>query len=674
MGQGGEWMAGLKRQYRRRMSVAVLLCVAAVALAVLLGLSAWRGAVGQLLAERTGRLVEQGEFLDARLGRWVRGVEEVASRLTTTAVVQFLVARDGADATTPEQDGELRAYLDDVLGLFSAEQGLSGARIVLADGSLLAGPGPDPASSQAWQGLRERCRERRALVLGSLHAGPDVPLVDVAAPVLVEDAAAGEDPAGYLFFRVPLKASFAEVLLPLPDGRGSMDISFVQPRPGAGGDAGMVLGTVSRHEDRVLFSETVLPEGWPVAEHVLLNLSPEGEEDGPYDFFSASTTPLEGFFRVSLSASDLRGAMARERRSIRTVVCGAVVILLLLLFAYQRYEMERNGRILGRRIEEQRFLLDSVNSSIGDGIALVTGHGVIRYANPSLDTLGAGCAGWHEKPVREFLPGRAADILMEGIDRALAEGGEHSAELELGEGEARRLYRVSLFPQDGTGVVGCVAIFKDITRFRRRALAEKERVRGLLDAFAVVVESLEKGQRGHTRKLLGVLDLLAQALGLSPEERATLLAAARMTPVCKIFIPRHILDKPVGLAPEEWKLVNSSPERTWELLCRCGVDRTVAAIVRDLAEKCDGSGPRGLRAEQISRPARILVAANAFCALVSPRSFRGAFSLEGALREMANDGRFDQDIVAVLRRLAVDDRGRLVAAVAGRDEDEAGSV
>jgi DNA-binding CsgD family transcriptional regulator len=69
-------------------------------------------------------------------------------------------------------------------------------------------------------------------------------------------------------------------------------------------------------------------------------------------------------------------------------------------------------------------------------------------------------------------------------------------------------------------------------------------------------------------------------------------------------------------------------------------------------ERLDGSGyPRGLRGAAISRPARILAAADAYQAMREPRPYRPPMSSDDAARELRADvkaGRLDADAVTAV--------------------------
>ncbi|MGD8672785.1 MAG: HD domain-containing phosphohydrolase, partial [Thiogranum sp.] len=72
-------------------------------------------------------------------------------------------------------------------------------------------------------------------------------------------------------------------------------------------------------------------------------------------------------------------------------------------------------------------------------------------------------------------------------------------------------------------------------------------------------------------------------------------------------------------------------------------------------EHLDGSGyPNGLKGDEILLTARILAVSNAFVALVSPRAYRSAVSIEEALERLLrdSDSKYDRHVVAALFHVA----------------------
>ena len=663
MNRDSDILARLKRQYRRRIAIAVVVFLALVLAAGLYCRTAQTRAVEAIVAERAATLLGQREYHEERLAAWADSVRDAVQRISTATIVRLFVAERAAEtsgALTPEdreQAGELKSYLTDLLFTVSKESGISEAYVVYTDGSPLLSSRPGSIPGPEWTELLDEVRSGTDIVFGRMRPGDRHPFIDVAAPII-----SGDEAVGYLLMVMPLKRLFRQALIPPPEARNHVEVSFLQSKASGKGEEAVI----SLVDSTLVLESRTTPEISPV-DGVMRNISSDGRPEGPYEV-CLPTNAIQGRFRLRLLPDALQAAIEKEKNATLRLFSCLVIILLLALFIAHRVASQRIERALGHRISEQRFLLDSINRSIRVGMGLVGADGVVRYANPDFSDVSGSSAdsGWQERHVGDYLSVQATTRLMEGVDLVLREGHELTLEIEVGEGESARLFRVTLFPYTGdpsdpSPASRCVVIAKDITEFRRKALAEKARLSSMLDVFSYVVESVDSGQRGHTQKLLAILSLLFDALSLSARERETLTCAARMAPVGKIFVPRALLLKKGALTPEEQAVVKRAPVLACELIRGLNFDLPVADTVREMGERLDGSGPEGVTGENISRPARVLAVANAFCAMVSPRAYRAAMSPQEALKALSADRGLDQSVVAALAAL---DAGQLAEALA----------
>jgi len=117
---------------------------------------------------------------------------------------------------------------------------------------------------------------------------------------------------------------------------------------------------------------------------------------------------------------------------------------------------------------------------------------------------------------------------------------------------------------------------------------------------------------GHAH---AVSELAAEAgigLGLGETEIRTLRRAGLVHDLGRLGISNAIWDKPNPLGPGEWERLRLHPYFTERMLRQSPALAPLAAIAVQHRERLDGSGyPRGLVGGAISRPARILGAADA---------------------------------------------------------------
>ena len=209
-----------------------------------------------------------------------------------------------------------------------------------------------------------------------------------------------------------------------------------------------------------------------------------------------------------------------------------------------------------------------------------------------------------------------------------------------------------------------VAIFKDITRFRRQAQKAQERQQHLMEALVRAVEYVDPNLVGHTRKMRHVAELLARHMELDDTAVLTLRMASQLSQIGKIFVPHHLLRKSGKLTPEEQQAVLQSSEYAFRVLYGINFGLPVPEALHDMNEKFDGSGPRALKGDQINPHARLLAVVNAFCSMVSDRAYRQGMPIEQALDILSSSPAFDPAMVLALREIPADD---LRSALAGED-------
>ena len=95
----------------------------------------------------------------------------------------------------------------------------------------------------------------------------------------------------------------------------------------------------------------------------------------------------------------------------------------------------------------------------------------------------------------------------------------------------------------------------------------------------------------------------------------------------RLGVSNAIWDKPGPLGAGEWERVRMHPYLTERMLHQSEALAPLGAIAVQHRERLDGSGyPRGLSGGAISRPARILGAADAYQAMREPRPHRPPLS------------------------------------------------
>jgi len=174
-----------------------------------------------------------------------------------------------------------------------------------------------------------------------------------------------------------------------------------------------------------------------------------------------------------------------------------------------------------------------------------------------------------------------------------------------------------------------------------------------IESLSRAAESRELQSAGHGDLVARYSEVIARALGLSAEETADLVYAARVHDVGKMFIAERILNKPGPLNDEEFFQVKLHPRIGAEIVGAIPHSDMMSEAVQHHHERFDGSGyPEGLRGEQIPLWARIIGLADAYANMVTEQSFSTARTPDQALEELVkmSGTRFDGMLVRLLLR------------------------
>jgi HD-GYP domain-containing protein (c-di-GMP phosphodiesterase class II) len=158
----------------------------------------------------------------------------------------------------------------------------------------------------------------------------------------------------------------------------------------------------------------------------------------------------------------------------------------------------------------------------------------------------------------------------------------------------------------------------------------------------------------QSQEVAALVQELAAALGLPPQEAAAAVEAAGICDAGMAGLPASLLESPDPLTPLEWELVHTHPVTGAQLARGLGASDAIAQAVTHHHEHWDGSGyPAGLVGEEIPRAARLIHAVVAYTAMVRERRYRASLTPEQALSELASrsGSQFDPAVVKALLRV-----------------------
>jgi putative nucleotidyltransferase with HDIG domain len=200
--------------------------------------------------------------------------------------------------------------------------------------------------------------------------------------------------------------------------------------------------------------------------------------------------------------------------------------------------------------------------------------------------------------------------------------------------------------------------------FELKTLQERARNQQNLEQLATTLEAavgavaasteFDPYTAGHERAVAKIAVTLADELNLDPDMTKGTEVAATLHDIGKIVVPAQILSKPAKLSAAEFELVKVHPQAGVDIIAGIDFPWPVAATILQHHERLGGSGyPSGLKGDEISLGARIVMVADVFEAMTSPRPYRPAASVADALAEIDKHSgtQFDPEVAAACVRL-----------------------
>jgi diguanylate cyclase (GGDEF)-like protein len=211
-------------------------------------------------------------------------------------------------------------------------------------------------------------------------------------------------------------------------------------------------------------------------------------------------------------------------------------------------------------------------------------------------------------------------------------------------------YGAVMLPDEGRSPSDLLAT-ADLRMYAFKQKGRPSAARQTTDALVRVQEERSPLLGPHVSEVTALAEAVAERLGLPEQRLHNLRQTAELHDVGKMAIPDEVLDKPGHLTEDEWRLIREHTVVGERIVSAAPALGDVAKLVRATHERFDGAGyPDGLAGEKIPLEARIVSAADAFCAMTQERPYRAAKSVEGALEELRRcaGSQFDPRVAAAL--------------------------
>jgi len=187
--------------------------------------------------------------------------------------------------------------------------------------------------------------------------------------------------------------------------------------------------------------------------------------------------------------------------------------------------------------------------------------------------------------------------------------------------------------------------------------AQQRAYEATVSALCQAVETKDFYTRGHSERVSRGAVMIASEIGMRPERVGAIRYAGMLHDVGKLGVPTSVLQKRGSLTDDEYAAVQLHPMRGLDIVREIGfLDEALAGIMHH-HERIDGRGyPMGLAGDEIPEFARVLGVADAFDAMTSDRSYRGARPVPEAIAELRKwagkqfDPAFVDAFIAALER------------------------
>jgi len=211
------------------------------------------------------------------------------------------------------------------------------------------------------------------------------------------------------------------------------------------------------------------------------------------------------------------------------------------------------------------------------------------------------------------------------------------------------LYRISPFTLLFTSLPLIIAQYTYLLRVKER--------QALLNSILQIVKIMEAKDTytaGHSVRVAEYSGKIARQMKLNEYDCELLVNLANLHDLGKIQVDLSVLNKPGSFNKADWEEVKKHPLVGYNIVKEITFLKSEASAILHHHERMDGKGyPDGIKGDEISLYAKILMVADSYDAMTTDRPYRLALTMQEAIDELKrNSGtQFDPKVCSIMVEL-----------------------
>ncbi|MDD5758389.1 MAG: PAS domain S-box protein [Desulfobulbaceae bacterium] len=346
--------------------------------------------------------------------------------------------------------------------------------------------------------------------------------------------------------------------------------------------------------------------------------------------------------------------------SVSSLLLGLVLALMLAAWFYGSKVKEQvvTGQLEEKagQLAAQALLLSAISDNIGDYLFLAKPNGELIFVNQACAiALGLDDANdARGKTLVSTLGVEPGKQFMALIENGMKQNQPLTQEMVVEVNGRSLLLHVSCiaFPYTSTGERdGVLLSLHDLTELDEVRQKKELLLIQIVKALVRAIDLHDPHSANHSANTTTIAMAIGKRLGFDCVALNALETASSLCNIGKLFISKEVLAKTGPLTATEQAELRKEPEFAQKILAGIDFSGPVLEAIIQKNELLDGSGhPKGLQGEAIIPMARVLAAANAFVAMVSPRAYRDRLPVKEAIAQIlaAGDTKYDRQVVAAL--------------------------